>query len=153
MVLLQLDILIFLQRSSPPETQMFPLQLRERLVGLPTRWIRRERLSACHPRKPRKLAGHPSKGNESPQYDGRPAFPVGSLALWSRPSWFCRLVCRQPLAHGRGCKLFRRLRHPSEEDKVLLTSLPFYFLLIIALDAIEIFQKRELRRRFTATHD
>jgi hypothetical protein len=30
------------------------------------------------------------------------------------------------LAHGRGCKLFRRLRRRSEECKVLLTSPPFH---------------------------
>src|SRR5580693_3911154 len=126
MVLLQLDILIFLQRSPPPETRM-SLQLRETFVRLPMRWIPRERLSVCRPRKPRKLAGHPSKGNESPQYGGRPAFPAESLAPWSRQSWFCQPVSRQPSVHGRGCKLFRRLRRPSDEGKVLLTSLPFSF--------------------------
>src|SRR5580704_9584850 len=126
MVLLQLDILIFLQRSPPPETRM-SLQLRETFVRLPTRWTPRERLSVYHPRKPRKLVGHPSKGNESPQYGGRPAFPAESLASWSRQSWFRRPVSRQPLAHARAYRLFRRLRRPLDEGKVLLTSLPISF--------------------------
>src|ERR1700746_3787046 len=49
--------------------------------------------------------------------------PPENRVPWSRQSWSCWQVSRLPWAHGPGCRLLRKLRHPLGMDKSPITLL------------------------------
>src|SRR6201981_2020375 len=106
-----------IQTSPPPRP--------ERLVRRLTKSKLHSQSSLCRLPKLHIVREPPSKENKPQRCGGTEVRPPENRVPWSRQPWSCPQVSRLPWAHGPGCKLFRRLRHPLDADKSPLTSLSF----------------------------